>query len=242
MKADFFPIQFLENLPSDELDALDAICNEFLKFEKVAQARAEYHDDYLEIYSILKAFAGHRKINSIAFPDATSSNQMNNITVVRNCIHAVRADVSNRILVRGAQGHHAAKTKHYSAIFSGITMYEFSDNDFKRIQTLINELRELIVKNDALSEGHKARLLKRLEAMQGELHKKTSDIDRFWGFIGEVGINIRKFGENMAPISERVQELGKIVIAVIYAKEGVPLPPEVSKFLLPDTKKRDEQN
>jgi len=73
-----------------------------------------------------------------------------------------------------------------------------------------------------------------LEAMQGELHKKTSDIDRFWGFIGEVGINIRKFGENMRPISERVQELGKIVIAVIYAKEGIPLPPEVSKFLLPD--------
>jgi hypothetical protein len=234
MNADFFSIKFLENLPSDQLDALGALCNEFTKFEQATSGRPTSHDDFLEAYSILKAFTKHRNINFIGFPDATSPNLENNILVVRQCFQNVKSDVNTKSTIRRAQGHHAAKTEHYSAIFSGISSYEFSDNDYKRIQILINELRELIVKNEVLSEGHKARLLKRLEAMQGELHKKTSDIDRFWGFIGEVGINIRKFGENMRPISERVQELGKIVIAVIYAKEGIQLPPEVSKFLLPD--------
>ena len=113
-------------------------------------------------------------------------------------------------------------------------MYEFSDQDYSRVQVLINELRDEINKSSLITEDHKRRLLKRLEAMQVELHKKTSDIDRFWGFIGEAGITIRKFGEDMQPITNRVQELGRIVIAVIFAKEGIKALPEVSQILLPD--------
>ena len=38
---------------------------------------------------------------------------------------------------------------------------------------------------------------------------------------------MRKFGEDLAPISERVLELGGIVINVIFAKEGIKALPEV---------------
>jgi hypothetical protein len=69
--------------------------------------------------------------------------------------------------------------------------------------------------------------------MHAELHKKTSDIDRFWGFIGEAGIAMRKFGDDLAPISERILELGGIVITVIFAKEGIQALPEVSQIVLP---------
>ena len=43
---------------------------------------------------------------------------------------------------------------------------------------------------------------------------------------------MRKFGEDLRPISERVLELGSIVIAVIFAKEGIKALPEVSEMLL----------
>lgn len=234
MKTDFFSIKLLENLPSDRIDALAALCEEFDRFKTVARTGEEFHEDYLEIHSILKSFIEFRKIDFVGLSDVSSHHAPTNIRGVLDCFNNLKGEIQKRKAIRHAEGHVASKSKHYSALFSGISQYEFSDTDYKRIQTLINELRELIVNNEAFSEGHRSRLLKRLEAMQGELHKKTSDIDRFWGFIGEVGINIRKFGESMKPISERVQELGKIVIAVIYAKEGIPLPPEVSKFLLPD--------
>ena len=69
--------------------------------------------------------------------------------------------------------------------------------------------------------------------MRAEFHRKTNDIDRFWGFIGEAGIAMRKFGEDLAPISERVLELGGIVINVVFTKEGIKALPEVSQILLP---------
>ena len=113
-------------------------------------------------------------------------------------------------------------------------MYEFSEPAFKRAQDLVNELRDLIRTSTLISEEHKRRLLRRLEAMCGELRRKTNDIDRFWGFLGEAGIAMRKFGQDLAPISERVLELGGIVINVIFAREGIKALPEVSQILLPN--------
>jgi len=92
----------------------------------------------------------------------------------------------------------------------------------------------LIRNSTLISDEHKRRLLRKLDAMHGELHKKTSDIERFWGFIGEAGIAMRKFGEDLAPISERVLELGGLVVNVIFAKEGVKALPEISQIVLPD--------
>ena len=40
--------------------------------------------------------------------------------------------------------------------------------------------------------------------------------------------------EDLAPISERVLELGGIVVSVIFAKEGIKALPEVSQIVLPN--------
>src|SRR2546421_687193 len=126
-----------------------------------------------------------------------------------------------------------AKTEEYIALFSGAASYEFTESDFNRVQDLITQLRDLIRGSTLISDDHKRRLLRRLEGMHGELRRKTNDIDRFWGFIGEAGIAMRKFGEDLAPISERVLELGGLVVGVIFAKEGIKALPEVSRIVLP---------
>lgn len=234
MKTTFFSAEFLEGLPSDEIDAITALCDHFRKFDSHAGGKTELHEDYLEIHSILDAFAQHRGIKFIESVNASFPNAADNIGLIRARFKDLSEKVTQRRNVRFTQGHIASKKQHYAAFFAGVSCYEFSENDFERIQTLINELRELITSNQLLSEGHRARLLKRLEAMQRELHKKTSDIDRFWGFIGEAGVNAKKFGENLKPITDRVRELGVIVLAVIFAREGIPLPPEGIKLLLPE--------
>lgn len=88
--------------------------------------------------------------------------------------------------------------------------YEFSQGDLERVQKLINEIRDHI-STASLEVDHKQRLLARLEKLQGELHKKSSDLDRFWGLIGDAGVVLGKLGEDAKPIVERIREVAGIV-------------------------------
>jgi hypothetical protein len=89
--------------------------------------------------------------------------------------------------------------------------YEFAHADIERIQTLINELRQYITDNLELDQDHQRRILARLEALQRELHKRVSDLDRFWGLVGEAGVVMAKLGHNAKPIVDRVREIAAIV-------------------------------
>lgn len=233
MKSKFFSSDYLQSLPDDELDALSSLCNQFRSFEREAGGKTTSHEDYLEIYSILDAFTQHRGIRPVEPTNVASPNAAENINAVRARFTLLSEKVAQRLNVRSAQVHVAATKQHYAALFAGVSCYAFTDNDFARIQTLINELRDLITTNKLFNEEHRSRMLRRLEAMQRELHKKTSDIDRFWGFIGEAGMNARKFGEDLKPITDRVRELVVIVYAVICLKEGIALTPESVTQLLP---------
>lgn len=100
--------------------------------------------------------------------------------------------------------------KHFSVTLTNGFGYEFTDGDLKRIQQLINELREMVSANTELDDGHKQRMLKRLEKMQSELHKKMSDISRFYELMGDAGVALGKLGEGAKPIVEAIKELAGI--------------------------------
>lgn len=85
--------------------------------------------------------------------------------------------------------------------------YEFTDGDFKRLQLLVNQLRELIPECVELDDAHKRRLLKRLERLQGELHKKVSDLDQLYCMAIETSVVARKIGENAKPLVAIAKEL-----------------------------------
>src|SRR5215471_3709914 len=232
MKTAFFPPKLLQSLPSDNIEAMAALCGEFERFDGHARQLPEHHGDYVEALSILRAFAIARDTKLEAFPEI-SPQRHHNVASITAYFSRLRDMVRTELSGRYSRGYFETKTEEYVALFSRVSVYEFSDADFKRVHDLIRELRELIRASPLITDDHKRRLLRRLEAMHAELHKKTSDIDRFWGFIGEAGIAMRKFGEDLAPISQRVLELGGIVITVIFAKEGVKALPEVSQIVLP---------
>jgi hypothetical protein len=232
MKTAFFPPKLLQTLPSDNIEALAAICGEFERFDGHARQLPEHHGDYVEALSILRAFAIARDAKLETFPEI-GPQRHRNVANVTAYFARLRDMVRTELSGRYSKGYFETKTEEYVALFSRVSVYEFSDTEFKRVHDLIRELRELIRVSTLITDDHKRRLLRRLEAMHAELHKKTSDIDRFWGFIGEAGIAMRKFGEDLAPISERVLELGGIVITVIFTKEGIKALPEVSQMVLP---------
>lgn len=65
------------------------------------------------------------------------------------------------------------------------------------------------------------RLLKKLEALQSELHKKMSNFDKFWGFFIDSGIALTKFWENAKPFRDDVKEIVQIVSRTQAKAENV---------------------
>ncbi|PQP13997.1 hypothetical protein C5615_28190 [Burkholderia cepacia] len=110
----------------------------------------------------------------------------------------------------------------FSAALGNTFAYHFTDGDVSRIQTLINELRELVSQSDGFESDHKARLLKRLERLQSEIHKNVSDLDRFWGLIGDAGVVLGKLGTNAKPLVDRIKEIADIVWRTQSITEQLP--------------------
>lgn len=232
MRTAFFPARTLSNLPADNFEAMAMLCGEFERFDGHARQLPEHHNDYVEALSILKAFAVSRDARTEPFPEIGPQRHQN-IAHIKAFFSQVSQSVRSELTRRHAKGYFESKTEEYVSLFSKASVYEFSETDFKRMLDLVEELRQLIRDSSLITDEHKRRLLRRLEAMKGELYQKTSDIDRFWGFLGDAGIAMRKYGDDLAPISQRVLELGGIVIGAIFHKEGIRALPEVSQMLLP---------
>ncbi|MBY6073415.1 hypothetical protein KUV35_19095 [Marinobacter salsuginis] len=100
--------------------------------------------------------------------------------------------------------------------------YEFTNGDLKRIQEILNELRDKISTSELFGGNHKTRLLRRLERLQAELHKRMSDLDRFWGLVGDAGVVLGKFGNDAKPFVDRIKEISDIVFRTQARAEELP--------------------
>lgn len=108
--------------------------------------------------------------------------------------------------------------------------YEFSQGDIERVQQLVNELRNWLVQCGDITEEHRQRILRRLERLQAEIHKKTSDLDRLWGLIGDAGVALGKFGKEAKPFVDRIRELTQIAWRTQSRAEELPSssePPQI---------------
>lgn len=115
----------------------------------------------------------------------------------------------------------ALRSRFRTSLGSGFT-YEFSQGDLDRVQELVNQLRSLISAGTNLDKEHQQRLLRRLEKLQSELHKKVSDLDRFWGLIGDAGVVLGKLGSDAKPIVDRIRDIADIVWQTQSRAEELP--------------------
>lgn len=100
--------------------------------------------------------------------------------------------------------------------------YEFTQGDLDRIQALIAALRKQLTESDLFDEDHRRRLLKKLEKLQAEVHKRMSDLDQFWAMAGEAGVALGKFGKDAKPFVDRIRELLGIAWGAQARAEDLP--------------------
>jgi hypothetical protein len=118
--------------------------------------------------------------------------------------------------------------------------YEFSTSDIDIIQSRLNSLRNIISSSNGLEENHRSRLLKRIEQLQTELHKKNSDLDRFWGLVGDASVVLKKIAgsaEDSKKIVESIKDIIKIIFAAQLIAYGLPYSDNVlvSNDILPQS-------
>ena len=129
------------------------------------------------------------------------------IEIVSGFIAKMR-DITTRHLGKGQYDVY----KHlFMEKFKVSSTYEFSQGDLDKIQELLNQLRDLFSKSEEIGEEHKSRLLRRLEKLQAELHKKVSDLDRFWGFFIDASIVVGMMGENAKPMVDVIHKIVSII-------------------------------
>ncbi len=107
------------------------------------------------------------------YPEA-SANISENCSALKAYIVAVNDHYKAILTEQAVKLKIETYKNRYKNALKGAFAYELSQGDLDRIQLLVNELRTQISENQYLENGHKQRLLKRMENLQSEIHKKVS--------------------------------------------------------------------
>jgi len=176
------------------------------------------HGVLLETYALLAELSESGLIQ-IAAPNFSPIGLVDqDCAAISQWIHLVKS----QLVKAHSKLHILSLRARFRASLAAGFCYEFSQGDLERIQTLINQLRDLVAKSGEFEKDHQHRLLKRLENLQLEMHKRVSDLDRFWGLIGDAGVAIGKFGKDAKPFVDRIKEITDIVWRTQSRAEELP--------------------
>lgn len=213
-------VEFIDGMPSGLDEGKLYIVEAFHAFQRKNTMQAqklENYNNYIDFYLLLESFLKSHNVtfNQIEVEALPSPKIINQIEVLFSLL---KTEINNQ----------KAKTRiddtrhRFDMFFKNVFVFEFTDGDIDVIQKRLNELRDIIAKSDLFSDEHKRRLLMRFERLQRELHKKVSDLDRFWGLIGDAGVALGKFGESAKPIVDRIKEIADIVWRTQAKAEELP--------------------
>lgn len=231
-EVDVFNDEFLEKLPEDPVAAAHVMCEAFLtKYADIPRENeSSIYEDFAEGYAAIESF-----IEAVSLPFQPPKLQGDKGQRIGDMYLFVRGTfdaLDNRLAdVTLSRAREKFRTR-----FGIAFLYEFSDGDLKRIQELVNELRDIVVKSELYDAKHKDRILSKLEALQRELYKKMSNFDKLWGLIGEAGVAIGRFGVDAKPFVDRIREIAQITWRTQARAEELPSGASFPLLAAPETK------
>ncbi len=215
----YYDEQFVASLPDDPDSALLQIFEAF--YENCQQLSLSFDDEVpfdlvSQTHALLSAYLTRTGASSVCadsdgspvFLPQITGEQVEDARAFQRFIGIAENEIRQRV---NRDTYSQARQKYGLMLGAAGFYYEFSEGDLNRIQKLVNELRDLIAASEELEDTHKRRVLKRLEKLQSELHKKVSDLDVFYGTVIELSVVARIVGENVKPLVDRIRELVGIV-------------------------------
>ncbi len=199
------------------LDACD-MADESISSMSAVLWKEDEHDILWEISTVINLIIETNDLHTNAVFPSVTSNINKNCKQLVGYINVVKVEFK----AHETQLKIDTYKNRYQIALKSTFAYEFSQGDLDRVQVLVNELRGQITEANNLEPEHKERLLKRLETLQSELHKRVSDLDKFWGMVGDAGVVLGKLGKDAKPIVDRVKEIAEIVWQTQARAEELP--------------------
>jgi hypothetical protein len=215
-----FNEEFVDTLKDDPVKGVVEICR--IAFDEIPELLSEWgeseYEALTEAYALIEGMIETGlitiEIGKFDISGELSSDCTN--------IHSYLVEVNRYFTSEVSKLRMQYLKSHFKTSLGSGFCYEFSQGDLERIQVLINQLHELIAASNHFEKEHQQRLLKRLEKLQSEMHKRISDLDRFWGLIGDAGVALGKFGKDAKPFVDLIKEITKIVWQTQSRAEELP--------------------
>ena len=220
-----FNEELISEIVESPIEGILTICDKTFKtLENNGDYTGQDHEILLEACALTQSVIDNQAITiNVSFPTITENINENcrNIGTYLRHIREIFQNQAFELKVSNLTKLVSLKNR-YDDVLVMTCRYEFSQGDFTRIQILISELRELVSASQLIEADHKYRLLARLEKLQSELYKSVSDLDRFWGLVGDAGVALGKFGVDAKPIFDRIKEITHIVWRTQARAEKLP--------------------
>jgi len=226
--AEIFGEDFINTLPDDDVAAWLMVSERLRTLNKGASI-----DDILSAVAFVRVLDEKRPLVGIfedilgakppTIPSYTNDPVEGRCQIDELCGY-IESGLRPILAEHSSHDAFARDLKRYATLLPGAFYYVFTEDDFQRLQQLINELHSVTVKSSQITDSQKKRLLRRIEVLHSELHKRMSNLDRLWGIIAELGATRGKFGKDVRPLTDCLREVFDIVGRVMLAAHRLSAP------------------
>ena len=127
------------------------------------------------------------------------------------------------------------------AVASDVVYFEIDDDDKGKILALCQKMRKIIWATDVFDDPHRIRLLKRISAIETQVHEPKGMYDVILAGVVDFGDAAGKFGEKVKPLTDRMREIGLVARKGAREYDKIPAPEEVKRLPAPEDGSTEDQ-
>lgn len=222
-----FTPEFLADLPDDRLDAAMAVGERYFKWaSEHKHVQSTHYFEIIDAYAAAEVLATKFGWDKILRVDV-SNDPGTVINQINGRFSELLSWAQSASIQRGAINQYEESKARYDADIKSPFEFRFDPTQLEDLQRLVNEIRKELTELQNIPEQWRRRMLRKLEGLQRELHERMSNMDKFWGFVGEAIPVLYAIGVAGRPLVNRIREFAEIGLRIHATFFGLAPPPGV---------------
>jgi hypothetical protein len=211
-----FEDQFINRLPEDPIPAVIVICKEFLAFHAANENAFSHYKGYIEALGFIEVYAEANNLE-MSFPQIDEKREQNIVKIEKFFMETCR------LFERKYQQSNLEDIKKkFASKLKPENVYTADDNEVIMLKKQLIALRNEIERNSPLDEDYKFRIIRKVDKILSISYKSMTDLNPFWGLIGERGIIAGKLGPEEKKIPELINLLVDTIWKIQLRSENMP--------------------
>ncbi|UWR69593.1 hypothetical protein [Phaeobacter inhibens] len=115
-----------------------------------------------------------------------------------------------------------------------LPQFELGKDDKVKVLKLCADMRKIVISTDAFDQPHKRRLLNRIAGIEFQVEQPKGLLDVIRAGVSDIGETLGKFGTDIKPLTDRMNEVAKITRSNSKEYEKIPAPEEIKQLPKPE--------